>query len=80
MFFVILYFVGQFLYAQNMNNALRKSMDSLKLEVKQAKHDSSKCNALNYLVELESDEAVWSKYNDEIKRIAESNLKTVDSN
>ena len=77
---LILFFVGSFLYAQNANNALSKTMDSLKLEVKQAKHDSSKCNALNYLVELESDETIWPKYNDEIKRIAEKNLKTVEPN
>ncbi len=54
-------------------------MDSLKLELKNAKHDSTKCNVLNYLLELESNEAIWPKYNDEIKRIAENNLKTVES-
>ena len=76
----VLLFLGQFICAQSSINELKYTKDSLKIELKNAKHDSTKCNVLNYLVEVEADEAIWPKYNDEIKRIAESNLKIVDPN
>ncbi len=75
-FFMIVFCAG----AQNSEAALNYTKDSLKLELKNAKHDSTRCNLLNYLVELEYDEKIWPKYNEEVKRIAEKNLENLEPN
>jgi tetratricopeptide (TPR) repeat protein len=49
-------------------------VDSLKLELKKAKHDTVRCAILNQLVEEEGDPEVWPKYNAELKTIAEKNI------
>jgi len=48
-------------------------LDSLKLDLKNATHDTTRCNLLNALIEAESDENVWSKYNLELLKLAEKN-------
>ena len=80
LFIGVLFLLGQFIYAQNTSSELKHTIDSLKLELKNAKHDSTKCNVLNYLVEVEYDESIWPKYNEEVKRIAEANLKNIEPN
>ncbi len=64
---ISLYFTNHCLVSQN--------IDSLKLALKKAKHDTTKCSLLNALIELEGDETIWSKYNEELKQIADANLK-----
>jgi tetratricopeptide (TPR) repeat protein len=49
-------------------------MDSLKFALKNARHDTTRCNVLNALIEAESDDNIWPKYNDELKTIAEKNI------
>src|ERR1700752_4903887 len=58
-----------FLWAQQSNT------DSLKLTLKNAKHDTTRCNILNELIEEESDDKVWPEYNEQLKNIAKSNLE-----
>ncbi len=49
-------------------------MDSLKLALKNAKHDTIRCLLLSEIVETEEDDAIWPKYNDELKTLTEKNL------
>lgn len=55
--------------------AQAKTLDSLKLALKTTKHDTTRCTILNAMIETESDDAVWPKYNEQLKNIAEYNLK-----
>lgn len=57
-----------------------QNMDSLKLILKNARHDTTKCNALNALIEAEGDETIWPAYNEDLKKIAEKHLKSEDPN
>lgn len=54
-------------------NAQEKLVDSLKIELKNATHDTTKCNILNQLVEIEKDDTKWPKYNNLLIKIAEKN-------
>src|ERR1700741_4040614 len=56
-----------------------KTIDSLKVVLKNAKHDTTRCIILNELIEEESDDKIWPKYNDELIRIAEENSKKTAS-
>lgn len=67
LFFGLIIF-NSFCFSQN--------LDSLKLAFKNAKHDTTRCNILNAMIEEESDDNVWSKYNEQLKSIAEKNLAT----
>ncbi len=49
-------------------------IDSFKVALKTAIYDTTKCNILNTMIEEENDMEVWSKYNDELKKIAEKNI------
>ncbi|MGZ3900011.1 MAG: hypothetical protein ACXVNQ_06585, partial [Bacteroidia bacterium] len=70
-FFLYLIFCLCQLKAQN--------SDSLKLVLKNATHDSTRCNILNRLIEAEFDDNVWPRYNEEVIRIAEGHLKNVNA-
>src|SRR4051812_28735009 len=50
--------------------------DSLKLALKAAEQDTSRCIILNALVVAEADDKIWPAYNDRLKTIAETNSKT----
>ena len=65
---IICLFLGLSLTAQN------RTIDSLKLVLKSAKHDTTRCTILNAMVEVEEDDSLWQKYNDQLKAIAEKNL------
>lgn len=52
----------------------QSNKDSLKLIVKTAKHDTTKCRALLALIEVEEDDAVWINYNKEAQTICETNF------
>jgi len=45
-------------------------IDSLKLALKNAKHDTTRCNILNELIEIASDEE-WPGYNEQLLKLAE---------
>ncbi len=49
------------------------TIDSLKLALKNAKHDTTRCNILNAMVEVESDDAIWPKYNEQILTLIKEN-------
>lgn len=55
--------------------AQSKVMDSLKLALKSAKHDTTRCNILNAIIEEEQDDNVWPTYNEELRKIAEHGVK-----
>ncbi|MES2836865.1 MAG: tetratricopeptide repeat protein [Bacteroidota bacterium] len=69
LFFVLLFSIAT---AQN--------IDSLKIELKNAKHDTTRCNLLNLLVEVEPDENVWPEYNLKLKELSQRNLKIYNAN
>jgi tetratricopeptide (TPR) repeat protein len=54
-------------------------VDSLKAELAKAKHDTTRCNILNQMIEEEPNDTVWPVYNDQLKRLAESNLSNNNS-
>lgn len=51
-----------------------QTIDSLKLALKNAQHDTTRCNILSVMIEAESDDNIWPKYNDELKNISEKNI------
>ncbi len=65
-FFFIL-FLPSFFLGQN------KTIDSLKLILQNAKHDTTRCNSLVLLIQNESDVTVWPIYNEQLKKLAEKN-------
>lgn len=64
--------VCQALWASSQNSILNIP------ELNEAKEDSVKCRILDRLIEEESDANVWMVYNDEMMRITESKLKTLE--
>ncbi|MBA3664454.1 MAG: tetratricopeptide repeat protein [Bacteroidetes bacterium] len=50
------------------------SIAFLKLALKNAKHDTTRCNILNKMVEAEPSDSIWTKYNDQMGSIAQINL------
>jgi tetratricopeptide (TPR) repeat protein len=55
-----------------------KTIDSLKLALKTAAHDTVRCEVLTALAESAPD-GEWEKYNEQLKIIAEKNIKTPSS-
>lgn len=53
-----------------------KTLDSLKLELRNAKHDTIKCRILDLLTEIASDEE-WPIFNSQLKTLTELKLKTI---
>ena len=51
-------------------------LDSLKKALKNAKHDTVRCNILNTMVEAEMDDKIWPLYNEQLLKIAEKNIKS----
>ncbi len=51
-----------------------KPLTPLKLALKNAKHDTTRCNILNAMVEAEGDDNVWPKYNEQLKVLSEKNI------
>ncbi|MGZ3864756.1 MAG: tetratricopeptide repeat protein [Bacteroidia bacterium] len=68
-FLIILFFLSNYLLSQT------NLMDSLKLVLKNAKHDSTRCKTLTLMVENEWDDKVWPAFNDEIVKLANKNLR-----
>ncbi len=63
---ILFIFISSGIFSQN--------IDSLKLALRNAKHDTVRCTILSQLAETASDEE-WPKFNDDLKKIAEQNLK-----
>ncbi len=54
--------------------AQSRAIDSLKVILKNAKHDTTKCNILNAIIEAENDLTLVTKYNNDIITICEVQL------
>ncbi|MDP2384845.1 MAG: tetratricopeptide repeat protein [Bacteroidota bacterium] len=52
-----------------------QNIDSLKFALKTSKHDTSKCTVLSLLAEI-APEGEWEKFNEQLYKLTESNLKT----
>ncbi len=77
-YYIFLVFQLQFLISPCI--AQNRVIDSLKVILKNAKHDTTRCNVLNAMIEVESNDAIWPKYNEQLKSISEKNLKLHPSN
>jgi tetratricopeptide (TPR) repeat protein len=67
--FCFLFFAGTgFIFSQD-----DKTIDSLKLALKNAKHDTTRCNILNELIENANEEE-WPAYNEQLLKLAEKNV------
>lgn len=47
-------------------------MDSLKTALKNATHDSTRCNLLNAMIENESNDTIWPLYNEQLYKISKA--------
>lgn len=65
----LFFFIGKIGNSQN--------LDSLKSALKYAKHDTTRCNILNEMIDAESDDKIWPNYNEQVKSICEKNLKII---
>ena len=54
--------------------AQSKTIDSLKLVFKTAKHDTTKCEMLERLIDLEEENDPWLAYNVDLLKLAEKNI------
>lgn len=63
--FILLFCVSGF--TQN------KMVEGLKIELKAAKHDTTRCELLDQLIEVAA-EGEWQKYNEELKKLSAKNL------
>ena len=71
-----LFFIFSFLSSE----AQDKTIDSLKLALKNAKHDTTRCHVLNLIIDATYPKEEWKAYNDEIISIAERNYNNPPSN
>ena len=53
-------------------NSQDKTIDSLKNALQNAKHDTTRCNILDELIESENEDKVWIVYNDQLLKLAEN--------
>lgn len=53
-------------------------IDSLKIEFKNAKYDTTRCNILNAMVEAENDDKIWPTFNEQLLKLAEKNTITTN--
>jgi tetratricopeptide (TPR) repeat protein len=53
-------------------------LDSLKTALQKATNDTSRCKILNSLIEVETDESIWPKYNEVYKNLCEINLANLN--
>jgi serine phosphatase RsbU (regulator of sigma subunit)/Tfp pilus assembly protein PilF len=56
-------------------NGEAQDIDSLKLELKNATHDTTRCQLLNAMVEAEYDAELWPIYNEQLRVLAEKHSK-----
>ena len=73
----IYFLIFIFLFA-NVVFAQKNLVDSLKLALKTARHDTTRCAILAQLAEVAPD-GEWEKFNEQLKNLAEANLKKLDN-
>ena len=55
------------------------TLDSLKQALRKAKEDTTRCVILNAMIEAEGDDHIWPKYNEQLRKLCEHNLKAYTS-
>jgi serine phosphatase RsbU (regulator of sigma subunit) len=50
--------------------------DTLKAELSKAGHDTTRCQLLSVLIELDGSEDIWPVYNEQMKQISKKNIET----
>ena len=65
------------LFSQTADAQQSRLIDSLKLALRTAKHDTTRCHVLDALIESEDDDAVWPGYNNTMQALCETNLKVI---
>ena len=60
-------------------NAQTANIDSLKAELKKAKHDTVRCNILNELIAADVNPDAWFQYNEQLIALSEKAAKTAKS-
>lgn len=68
----IFFFISSFLSGQD------PYVDSLKIALKNAKHDTTRCTILGYLAEAASDEE-WPVFNEQLRSLSERNVASATS-
>jgi len=63
-----------FCFLLSINICRAEYIDSLKLALKNAKHDTARSTILNRLIESESNDDVWIEYVRQVEKICETNL------
>jgi serine phosphatase RsbU (regulator of sigma subunit) len=63
-----------FLIATSQSVSQDKTIDSLKLALKKATHDTTRCNILNALIEAEANDTIWPIYNDQLLKLSQKNM------
>jgi hypothetical protein len=58
----------------------QKNIDSLKKFLKNANHDTTRCNILFKIIDLEPSDKICIGYNNQIKKIAENNMNSLELN
>jgi serine phosphatase RsbU (regulator of sigma subunit)/Tfp pilus assembly protein PilF len=62
--------------ASHFSNAQSTTADSLRLAFKAATHDSTRCAILTLLIDVEPNDSIWPIYNEQLLKLAESNVTT----
>jgi serine phosphatase RsbU (regulator of sigma subunit) len=72
-FIYLIFFCCGFTFSQS------GMMDSLKIALKNAKHDTTRCKILFQMIEAESNDSIWPLLNEKLNKLSENNLKNVSS-
>jgi tetratricopeptide (TPR) repeat protein len=72
-----LFFFFLFTLANFVSEAQTPQLDSLKLALKTAQHDSTRCYILGLIIEAESDDAMILDHNEKLKDIALKNIRSI---
>ena len=70
---ILLFLLPFFLFGQNTGGEPGRNIDSLKLALKNAKHDTVRCNILSALAE-NADDDEWPAFNEQLKSLTEKNI------
>jgi len=60
--------------------AQNETIDSLRVALQHAVHDTTKCLVLNSIIDSSTDDSVWPAYNEQMKKITTAQLKTIPVN
>lgn len=70
------FFFILFLFLQTIGISQSNMMDSLKIVLKNAKHDTTRCKILGMMVEFEYNDKIWPMYNEQLYELAKKNIES----